>query len=249
VDGEAHFDEAVARIVEIAAADRDVVVQPRRRRRLDSIERRRQGFVVEGLGLLPFLLAVVSAKAPPASLARLVSGALLGNRRVGLAVDRAIGAVDQSLGRGEAQPDLREPPVGLDEAHVPEVDEIGAPDEILAKALELLRVVAGKPIGISLDDVALALGAAKDLAIGHRDAPRDLGLVETVATQQIKRQRPERVAADRKHLQEGRDRADTVALLECEGWRHARFAYLAGSLIDDEGGRCLDMTKTERTLR
>src|SRR5262249_33581566 len=185
----------------------------------------------------------------PASLARVVDGALLGNRRVGLAVDRAIGAVDQSLGRGEAQPDLREPPVGLDEAHVPEVDEIGAPDEILAKALELLRVVAGKPIGISLDDVALALGAAKDLAIGHRDAPRDLGLVETVATQQIKRQRPERVAADRKHLQEGRDRADTVALLECEGWRHARFAYLAGSLIDDEGGRCLDRTKTEGTLR
>src|SRR5262249_1033724 len=234
---------------EIAAADRAIIVQPRRRGRLDGIERRRQGLVVEGLGLLPFLLAVLLAEPPPASLARVVDGALLCDRRVGLTIDRGIGAVDQSLGRGEAQPDLGELSVGFDEAHVAEVDEVGAPNEIPALALELLRLMAGKPLGIGLDDVALLLGAPEDFAIGNRDAPRNLGLVQALAAQEIQRQRPQRFAADRQHLQERRHRADTVALLEGEGGRHARFAYLAAALIDDERGRWLDVTETERTLR
>src|SRR5208337_4269836 len=59
---EPHLDETVAGVVEIAAADRDVVVEPGRRRRIDGEQRRRDGLVVVVEApaiLLPDFLALV----------------------------------------------------------------------------------------------------------------------------------------------------------------------------------------------
>ena len=55
-----HLDKAVAGVIEIAATDRDIVEQPRRRRRIDRKQRRRHRLVVEverPAVLLPDLLA------------------------------------------------------------------------------------------------------------------------------------------------------------------------------------------------
>ena len=235
------LDETVAGVVEIAAADRDIVVKPRRRRRIDGEQCRRQGFVEE------FLAAVVGAEARPLALAPVVDRALVADHRVGLAARQNGRPVNQPLGRGESQADPGKFGCRADVAHAAEVDR-GARDEVRAGALQRLRFVVGE-LDLCLDLVPAVAGAPGHLAVGDLDPPRHVCRCEAVPLQQLKRQRPERApAGDGKDLEERRHRADALAVLEDDLLRrvHAGDPPL---LVDLEGRRTDDASEAKRVLR
>ena len=77
-----NLDDPVACVIEVAAADGDVVVQPRRSRRNDRVERRRQGLVLEGGRIgSPWIVGDLHLESAPTALARVVQGALGGDGR------------------------------------------------------------------------------------------------------------------------------------------------------------------------
>ena len=106
VPGDAHLDKTVAGVVEIASADRDIVVEPRRRGRVDRVKPGRQCFVVEFVRRRPaVILPDLFAPGLPIGF-EFVGGRLVRNarrrRRIGIsdpdpfvpAVDRAFNVVD-----------------------------------------------------------------------------------------------------------------------------------------------------------
>ena len=180
---ELHLHDAVARVVEVASGDGDVVVQPAGRGRNDRIQRRRQGLtdelaVIVGNGvvnagrrleLVPPFFPVVDA----AILRHLVDVGTCGPQRRQFDTCE-IRAVDQALRRREPEADFRILARRLDEADDAEVDESLRRNKIGAIALEGLRRVTGEPAGLSQHGVVGVRGTALDLPIGHADLPRQV---------------------------------------------------------------------------
>ena len=234
------LDEAVAGVIEVAPADRLVVVQPGWRRRFDREQRWWQRLVLKWrLAPRPCVGARFDFVVVPGALCRVVDCAGRCNVRILLF---QLGAIDQSVRRRKTQADARKPGVRLDVADVAEVHELVGGNEVLAFALQRLRLMAGEPLRFRSDRIVGVVGASNDLAVRDHDAPGNVGWTQPELLQQVQAQRHQLVlTGQRKDLEKRRHRPDVPVLLECHSLRNPRFRDFAAGLVDDERCGRLDL--------
>ena len=141
------------------------------------------------------------------------------------------GAVDQALGRGEAQPDLREARARPDVAHRAERKHLALHEAWGSRVEGVDGVIREADLRDRL--VAVLAGAAEGLDVADLDRPAHVLGREAARVQQVERQLFVcAIGRAREHLEKGRDGTDLVAVAEADGLGGPRIRDLAARVID-----------------